>query len=294
MTGTETPIPLKKGDRPGIVAGGGLLPLDVARALQARGLEPFVAIIDGEPGTRDGLLDFPHERVPLHAFPRILPLLRGRGVTHAILAGAVTRRPPIRSIEWSLATLALVPAVLKALAGGDDGLLRGVVRSFEKAGIRVVGPHEIVPDLIAMSGPLTRTRPLAADATDLHAAAAAARAIGALDIGQAAIAIGGRAVALEGAEGTDGLLERMKDLRRHGRLANRQRGVIVKCAKPGQELRADLPAIGPATVEAAHAAGLAGIGVEAGRTFVLDYGRTIARADELGLFVVGLPPETSR
>ena len=72
-------------------------------------------------------------------------------------------------------------------------------------------------------------------------------------------------------------------------LAGKARGVLVKCAKPGQELRADLPSIGPQTVDAAHAAGLAGIGVEAGRSLVLDSAELVARADALGLFVVGLP-----
>jgi UDP-2,3-diacylglucosamine hydrolase len=101
-------------------------------------------------------------------------------------------------------------------------------------------------------------------------------------------------VALEGIEGTDGLLERMKDMRDHGRLGGRKGGVLVKCAKPGQELRADLPAIGPATVEKAHAAGLAGIAVEADHTFILDYARTVARADELGVFVIGIATDGVR
>ena len=105
---------------------------------------------------------------------------------------------------------------------------------------------------------------------------------------QAAVAVGGRAIALEGIEGTDGLLERVKALRGHGRIAGKKRGVLVKCAKPGQELRADLPTIGLATVEAAHEAGLAGIGIEAGRSFILDHDTTIARADALGLFILGL------
>ena len=142
-----------------------------------------------------------------------------------------------------------------------------------------------MPDLLAAEGPLTKAQPRKSDRRDIDAAYAAAKAIGALDIGQAAVAIGGRVIALEGVEGTDGLLERVQQLRGHGRLAGRTRGVLVKCAKPGQELRADLPSIGPQTVEAAHAAGLAGIGVEAGRSLVLDGAAVIARADALGLFV---------
>ncbi|RVD62782.1 LpxI family protein, partial [Mesorhizobium sp. M4A.F.Ca.ET.029.04.2.1] len=128
----------------------------------------------------------------------------------------------------------------------------------EKRGIKVVGAHEIVPELLAGKGPLTQAEPSKADWRDIEAARVAAKAIGALDIGQAAIAIGGRAIALEGIEGTNGLLERTRQLRDHGRLAGKTRGVLVKCAKPGQELRADLPTIGPRTVEAAQEAGLAG------------------------------------
>ncbi len=136
---------------------------------------------------------------------------------------------------------------------------------------------------------MTRAAPSRRDMPDLKAALEAARAIGALDIGQGAVSIGGRVVAVEGIEGTDGLLARVKDLRGHGRIAGKKRGVLVKCAKPGQELRADLPTIGPATVLAAHAAGLAGIGVEAGHSLILDFGDMVERADALGLFVVGLP-----
>lgn len=157
--------------------------------------------------------------------------------------------------------------------------------------MKVVGAHQIVPDLVAVEGKMGAHAPLAADWADLKAGYMAARAIGALDIGQAAIAIGGRAVALEGIEGTDLLIQRVRDLRSNGRIAGRRRGVLVKCAKPGQELRADLPTIGPATVDAAHAAGLVGIGVEAGRSLVLDFGDMVERADRLGLFVVGLAPE---
>jgi DUF1009 family protein len=179
--------------------------------------------------------------------------------------------------------------VISALARGDDGLLKVVVRGLEARGFAVVGAHQIVPNLTAEEGPLTRLAPSRADWKDIEAAHQAAIAIGTLDIGQGAVAIGGRAIALEGIEGTDGLLARVKELRGHGRLAGKKGGVLVKCAKPGQELRVDLPSIGLQTVEGAHAAGLAGIAVEAGRSLVLDSAAVIAKADALGLFVVGLP-----
>jgi len=182
----------------------------------------------------------------------------------------------------------MLTRVASALGKGDNALLSTLVQLIEEVGPRVVGAHEIVPDLLAVEGPIGKVKPQAGDHRDLAAAFAAAKALGALDIGQAAVAIGGRVVAVEDIEGTDGLLARAIELRRHPRLAGKKRGVVVKCSKPAQELRADLPGIGPQTVRAAHAAGLAGIGVEAGCSLILNYEAVRICADELGLFVVGM------
>jgi DUF1009 family protein len=182
----------------------------------------------------------------------------------------------------------MLPRLVPALGRGDNALLGTVVKLIEGLGPKVVGAHELVPDLLAEEGVMTKARPTSADRRDLDAAFAAAKAIGALDIGQAAVAVGGRVIAVEGIEGTDGLLARAKALRAHPRLSGKRRGVVVKCAKPGQELRADLPTIGPQTVRAAHEAGLAGIGVEAAHSLILDRETVRSAADSLGLFVVGL------
>src|SRR5690606_15834225 len=123
-----------------------------------------------------------------------------------------------RAVRPTLSLLRLLPKAISALAKGDDGLLRALVRALEGHGFTVVGAHEIVPDLLAEEGPMTRTKPQRADWADLEAGLIAARAIGALDIGQGAVAIGGRAIALEGIEGTDQLLARVAGMRDHGRL----------------------------------------------------------------------------
>jgi UDP-2,3-diacylglucosamine hydrolase len=276
------------GDRVAIVAGSGRLPVDVAEGLVRQGHPPLVLLVRGEADPKD-FAAFTTEDVSLGAFPELVPLLKRRGINHLVLAGAISRRPNWREIRPSLSLLRHLSKTLVALARGDDGLLSILIRGIEAEGIRVLGAHEIVPDLLAAEGPLTREKPRKIDQRDIDAAYTAAHALGALDIGQGAIAIGGRVIAVEGVEGTDGLLQRTRELRGHGRLAGKTRGVLVKCAKPGQELRADLPSIGPATVEAAHAAGLAGIGVEAGKALILDSAEMVARADALGIFVIGLP-----
>jgi hypothetical protein len=166
-------------------------------------------------------------------------------------------------------------------------LLRAIVGHLEAAGFQVVGAHQLVPDLLAPAGTLTRAKPSVSGEKSIAAAWEAAQAIGALDIGQAAVAVGRRVVALEGVEGTAAMLARVRDLRGSGRISA-PGGVLVKCAKPGQELRADLPTIGPDTVIEAHAAGLSGIAVEAGRTIVVQQRDVVESADRLGLFVLGI------
>ncbi len=286
-------LALKPGERVGLIAGGGLLPLQVAQNLRDAGHNPFVLIVAGEPDTAADLAQFDHLRLGVERFGGFVRLLRDRNVSHVVMAGSITRRPKWSSVEWSLDLVRMLAAIVPALTKGDDALLKTVVRQFERFGIEVVGPHQVVPDLVARPGPMTAKQPDSQAQRDIDAALKAALAIGALDIGQGAVSIGGRVIALEGVEGTDGLLARVKELRGHGRLAGRTGGVLVKCAKPGQEMRADLPSIGSRTVEDVHAAGLAGVAVEVGRTLIVDYDEAVRRADELGVFIVGIEADAA-
>lgn len=278
---------LGPGERVAIIAGNGMLPHNVADALYRIGQRPLVVAIEGE-----AVFDPDSDRyellpVKLEHIGTLIPKLKRRSITHLVMAGGVESRPPLKSLRIRPGLLLFLPKLLWAYARGDDDLLSTLIAYVESHGIHVVGAHEVAPELLAPQQVMTRTKPNATDEKDISAGLEAARAIGRLDIGQAAIAIGGRAIALEGIEGTDGLLERTVKIRTHGRLAGKKRGVLVKCAKPGQETRADLPTIGPRTVSDAHAAGLAGIAIEAGRSFILETGETVRLANELGLFILG-------
>lgn len=292
MSGADRAVrPAHAGEgRIGVIAGGGSLPLAVVTTLRDGDADPYVILIEGEVENPTAYSGIDQVTMKLEDFGLLVPRLKAAGVKRLLMAGSVNRRPRLRAIRWTVSTLKLIPRVAAALSRGDDGLLRAMVRLMEAEGIAVVGAHEVVPDLVTPQGLLGRHRPTEADWRDIHAGSEAAAAIGLLDIGQAAIAIGGRAIALEGIEGTEGLLERTAAMRGHGRLAGRQRGALVKRCKPRQEQRADLPAIGSDTVDQAHAAGLAGIAMEAGRSFILDFNATIARADALGLYIVGIVP----
>jgi DUF1009 family protein len=271
----------------GIVAGGGRLPIRVAEAARGAGRPVFVVGLRGMADEAE-VARFPHDWIGIGEIGRLLKLLRQNGCRDMVLAGAVSR-PNFRELRLDFGALARLPDVLRVLRGGDDNVLSGVVRFFESQGLRVLGAHEVSAELTAPSGPMTRAEPSAADRTDIEIGLRAARAVGALDIGQAVVAADERVVAVEAAEGTDGMLRRVAALRAEGRLRLRGRkGVLVKCAKPQQDLRVDMPTVGATTVELAAAAGLAGIAVEAGRTLLPERDETVAAAERHGLFMVGV------
>jgi DUF1009 family protein len=213
-------------------------------------------------------------------------LVRER-VGEIVIAGSVTR-PDYRAIRVDLGAVLSLPKILSLMVGGDDTVLRGVVRFFEDRGYQGVGAHEIAPDLVGGEGVLGRVEPDERSRIDIQRGFEAAEMLGRLDIGQAVVAIGGRVVAVEGVEGTDELLGRIADLRKRGRIkAGAREGVLVKAAKPQQDLRVDMPTIGPKTVRLVAAAGLAGIAVAAGRVMIVDRPAVIAEADAQRLFIVG-------
>lgn len=181
--------------------------------------------------------------------------------------------------------------MIAAARRGDDALLRLMVGAFEAAGFNVEGAHEVMDDLTLPEGPLGRHTPSAEHLTDAKQALEVARAIGRLDIGQAAVVAHGLVLAVEAQEGTDAVLARVAELPAHlkGR-PGAGAGVLAKATKPIQETRVDLPTIGLATIRGVARAGLAGIVGETGRLLVLDREAVIALADELGVFVLGVEP----
>ncbi|MCX2722557.1 LpxI family protein [Roseibium salinum] len=270
-----------------LIAGNGRLPCQVADALNSAGRDFQVIAIRGEADemTRQRA----NAEIGWGEIGRLYGFLEKTGCREVLLIGGVSKRPDFTSILGDFGTLKRLPTIIRALAGGDDSLLTKVIRLFEDEGYRVVGIKDVAPQLLASSGVLGRIRPKEDDWRDLQLALRATEKLGELDIGQAAIAVGGRVVALEGAEGTDAMLERCAELKRIGRIrAKAHTGVLVKTAKPDQDLRVDLPTVGPRTIDLAQAAGLAGIAVEADGALVAEREETLSKADAAGLFVIGI------
>lgn len=270
-----------------IIAGNGFLPVHLAEAARAAGENPFIIPLRNESNQRfDGFETATAGIADIVGFDRIF---REKGIDRVVLSGGVTRRPDWRDIRPNWKALRKLPQLVRTLiSGGDDALLQAAIGIIEAQGCHVIGAHEIAPGLLAKTGPLGAHKPSEEDYRDIAVASEAARRLGELDIGQGTVSVGGRVVALEGVEGTDRMLERVAILRSERRISARRKGVLVKLCKPQQDMRADLPAIGPSTVENAVKAGLAGIAVEAGRALVLEEGRMISAADAAGIFVFGI------
>jgi len=264
----------------GVLAGGGGLPACVVAAARAQGREVFVLAFEGQtdPRTVDGVA---HGWVRLGQMAEAFRLLRAAGVDEVCMIGPV-RRPSLGELrpDWRAAQ-ALARIGVRAF--GDDGLLSAVVREIEGEGFRVVGADDILDTLRARAGAYGRLGPGEADRADIARAVAVLQALGAVDVGQAAIVERGIVLGVEAIEGTDALIARCGPLRREP-----SGGVLVKIAKPGQERRVDLPTIGVATVAAVAGAGFAGIAIEAGRSLVVDAAAVSAAADRQDIFVVGV------
>jgi DUF1009 family protein len=273
----------------GLVAGSGQLPADIARVICDGGGQVFVVAIT--PQTHPDIAQYPHATISLGQVGRMLALLRANNCRRIVICGGLTR-PDLKTLRLDLGFFRHLPSILALMQGGDDHILRRVIRFFERQGFDIVGMRDVAPELLAHEGHLTRTVLGDALRTDVATGLRILQAVGQLDIGQAIAVADGRVLALEAAEGTDGMLRRLATQREQGdgRPAG---GVLVKATKPGQELRIDLPTIGPVTVRNCRAAGLAGIAVEAGRSVIVDASDTQAAADEAGLAIVAMPPSTA-
>lgn len=271
----------------GLIAGGGVMPFAVADSLAARGIHPVLFALKGACDP-ERVARFRHHWISVGQIGRAVKLFRAENCRDLVFIGTLVR-PALSEIRLDWGTLRVLGRVWASFRGGDDHLLSGIADILEQDGFRMVGIRDVAPDLLMPEGCLTRAVP------DEHALADIARgrdvlhALGRFDIGQAAIVIDGHVVGVEDIEGTDGLLARVARLRAEGRIrAATTRGVLVKAPKSGQDLRFDLPTMGPRTVEGAAAARLAGIAIVAGHTMVADPQAMIEAADAAGLFVTGL------
>jgi DUF1009 family protein len=270
-----------------LICGGGSLPLAVADSVSARGRGVVLFLLRGAANPKLAT-QLPHHWVYPGQIGKIFRIARAAGIRDAVFIGSLVR-PALWQIRPDFTALRLLPRIAAAFRGGDDHLLTGIARLIEQHGFRLLGAHEVAPEIKVPPGALGRVAMSERDRADASLGLDYLRAAGPFDIGQAVAVIGKHIVAVEGIEGTDEMLGRVAALRASGRLrAPSGAGVLVKAAKPTQDRRFDLPSIGPRTVANVAAAGLAGIAVIAGETIIAEPEEVVAQADRANIFVVGV------
>jgi len=271
----------------GLIAGGGGLPKHVVQAAQQDGHKVTVIALKGFAETSD-FADA--NALGIAEFGRMTKALKKAKATHVCFAGIV-KRPDFKKLKPDMKAMFHMGGAIKAAKQGDDALMRYLLELFEKQGFEVIAPQDVCKSLLLPQGIIGAVPMTEVHIEDAKTACEIASKIGALDIGQGAVVCQGVVLAVEAQEGTDAMLKRVADLpvEIRGSAAERK-GVLAKMVKPTQETRVDLPTIGPATIENAAAAGLAGIVAEGGRAFIIDRDKVIALADSVGLFIAGLPP----
>ena len=264
----------------GILAGGGDLPRRLIELCRTSGRDYFVVAFTGQ-ADPDLVSGVPHEWIPLGSGGKTVAALKRENVSEIVLAGRI-KRPKISELKPDAYGAKLIARIGRRMLG-DNSLLSAIAEQLKKEGFTVKGADELVAGLLAPEGVFGAVAPGQSELRDIAIGKQAARQLGAEDIGQGVIVRDAIVTERETVAGTDAMIERFA-----GRFAGQPGGVLVKMKKPDQDTRIDLPTIGAATVENAARAGLAGIAVEAGATLVLDMEATVQKADQAGLFVIGV------
>lgn len=270
-------------DKIGLIAGSGKFPLMVADSARQRGMQVIAVAHTGE--TVPELAEKVDEISWIRPgqFGRLVRNLKSKGVKHVLMAGGITKSNVFDGARLDLKGIAVFG---KVLMFHDDDILRAVARELEREGIAVVSPTMYLPELLAPPGCLTRRKPSKGEVEDIEFGWMVAKELGRLDIGHCVVVRRKTVLAVEAIEGTD------RAIRRGGELA-KERAVIVKVCKPNQDLRFDLPAVGPETIRAMSSVKAAVLAVEAQRTLILDKEEMIRLADANGIAIISRETQNS-
>jgi UDP-2,3-diacylglucosamine hydrolase len=261
--------------RIGLIAGNGRFPLIFARTARAEGVAVVAVAHEGETLPELASVVEHVTWIKVGELGRMIQTFQDARIDRAVMAGGIRKAalfehfaPDERGLQF-LARLGTL---------GDDTLLRGLAGELENEGIHIVESTLFLSSLVSPAGALTKQGPDDAQWTDIRHGFAVAKAIGRWDIGQSVVVKSGIILAVEAIEGTDATIQR----------GGRTGAVVVKVSKPQQDLRFDVPAVGPQTVRVCTAAGVAVLALEAGKTLLLDKDELLHQADADGLRIVGV------
>ncbi|MFZ3266129.1 MAG: UDP-2,3-diacylglucosamine diphosphatase LpxI [Terriglobales bacterium] len=277
---------MSQGEKLGLIAGNGKFPFLVLDAARAQGFEVVVAAIKEE--------TFPEIEskgavavywLSLGELSKMIEVFKAEGVTRAVMAGQVKHKQIFSAIkpDWRLAKL-----LLSLGTRNTDSLLGAVVKVLADEGIMLENSTALLEPLLAKSGVLSRRATTEQERKNIEYGRAVARQLAAFDIGQTVVIAEAACVAVEAMEGTDATIARAGEIMRsiEGEASTLDRALtVVKIAKPGQDMRFDVPVIGVATIEAMKRAGATCLAIDAGRCLLLDGDAVVRAADEAGISV---------
>lgn len=269
----------------GLIAGNGKFPFLVLEAARSQGIDMVVAAIKEE--------TFPeieqHAKtvhwMSLGQLGKLIKTFKSEGVNHAIMAGQVKHKQIFSSIVPDLKMIQLLASLA---AKNTDSLIGGVAKMLEDEGIHLIDSTLFLSPLLPDPGVLTRREPSEEEKRDLDYGYKIARELGRLDLGQSVAVCDGACIALEAMEGTDAIMKRAASL------VNGKPLRVVKLAKPNQDLRFDVPVIGPATVRLMSRLSVTAMAIEARKTLMIDRDELIRLADEAEISIVAVEEETTR
>lgn len=262
----------------GLIAGGGVFPLMVADAARNKGLRVVAVAHEGE---TDPLLAEKVDElawIKLGQLGHLIKALKKAGVTKTVMAGTINKQKMFENVRPDLRGLTLMS---KMAIFHDDDILRAVAGELQREGIYIVSSAEHLPELLAPRGNLTRRKPTRSEHDDVEFGWTIAKELGRLDIGQCVVVRKKTVLALEAIEGTN------ETILRGGKLA-KEKAVVVKVSKPNQDLRFDVPSVGPGTIQAMSEVKASVLAIEAGKTLIFDKPAMISYADRSSIVIVSL------
>lgn len=264
----------------GMIAGSGMMPVEIINYCNKTGREIYVIGLDPF-ANEEQLKDAPHSFAKIAEVGKMLKAFRNNNVYEIVLAGGI-KRPSFKELipDWEGMKMVGKLAMKKM---SDDNMFRAVINEIEKLGFKIVGIEEVVPEMLFYEGIYGKVKPSKDDIDDINRGITVAKALGAVDVGQAVVVQEGMVLAVEAIEGTDMMLSRAATVKKTGKAP-----VMVKILKPGQDMRVDLPAIGLQTIEQLKKYGIKGIAVEAGGILLIEREAVVKLADEAGIFIIGM------
>ena len=264
----------------GMIAGSGMMPVEIIKYCNEKGIDIFVVGLDPF-ASEEQLKDAPHSFAKIGEAGKIMKAFKNNNVHDIVLAGGI-KRPSFKEMipDWEGVKIITKLAVKKM---SDDNLFRAVMDEIENRGFKVVGIEEVVPEMLFFEGIYGKIKPSDEDMDDINRGITVAKALGAVDVGQAVVVQEGMVLAVEAIEGTDMMLSRAATVKKKGKSP-----IMVKVLKPGQDMRVDLPAIGLQTIEQLKKYGIGGIAVEAGGILMIEREAVVKMADEEGIFIIGV------